>query len=776
MNRKIELLAPGGDIDSIKAAIAAGADALYCGLNQFNARNRATNIELADLHGVLRLAHSHGCKVYLTLNIIIVESEIKTLVNLLNKLVNTSIDGIIVQDLGLLYLLSKHYKGLEVHASTQLTTHNQGQIKFLSQLNATQVNLSRELSLAEIEALTPVAHKHRIKTEIFVHGSNCLSFSGLCYMSSVNEGKSGNRGRCSQPCRDNYLITPAGNNFPLNLKDNSAYLDLKDIAAAGVDSIKIEGRIKKFHYVYTVVKAWRDQLEKLYQGKKLDTDYGALQKVFNRDFSNSFLMGTIDRGMFIDNPMDDSARHLAQLTGRPTEENVKIHNKTLHDLRAEIVTNVGNKIKHLSIEKSPLTISVSGEAGTPLQVFVRTPETSFVVSSATELVQTDAYILNLHARDQRTQPHAFADSQKVAGKITVKDLDSATLARKFKPLNDTEYCIQHLETEGLKDGLFLPSNELTTLKKKILFALSGSKARVAPLQVPLLEKKNKANAKPTLSVLISSLKDLRACAKSSAKIFFQLPSCFESDYSGLIDIFLKNTELTPWFPSVLIGNDFAAAVDILQQVQPKRIVTNNTGIAYEANRMGISWIAGPTLNLVNSFSLLCLKENFNCYGAFVSSEISRQQIKDIVAPADFELYYSLYHPLLLLTSRQCLFHQIVGCDKDAIDADCLRSCHKTSSLTNLNAERLSVEKIKGDYHNLYSHNHFLNTDIVTELPDVFSSFLVDLRDVRAENNRELDRSRIVACFAALLKGKPDSEQALKQMLPSATNAQYINGL
>ena len=146
MKRKIELLAPGGDIDSIKAAIMAGANAIYCGLGKFNARDRAESISFKDLHGILRLAHKNDCEVFLTLNIIIVESEIPALVNLLNKLVNTKIDGVIVQDLGMFYLISKYFKRLNIHASTQLTTHNEGQIKFLSTLNASRVNLSRELS------------------------------------------------------------------------------------------------------------------------------------------------------------------------------------------------------------------------------------------------------------------------------------------------------------------------------------------------------------------------------------------------------------------------------------------------------------------------------------------------------------------------------------------------------------------------------------------------------------------------------------------------------
>ena len=272
MKQQFELLAPGGDIDSIKAAIVAGADAIYCGLDSFNARNRAVNLTFDELNGVLKLAHKHNCQVFLTLNIIILENEIPALLRLLNKLVNSRIDGVIVQDLGLFYLLSKYFKTLDIHASTQVTTHNEGQILFLNKLGVSRVNLSRELNINEIKSLTEFGHQNNILSEVFVHGSYCIAFSGLCYISSVYGGNSGNRGRCSQPCRDQYQTTPTGNDYPLNLKDNSAFSDLQLLADAGVDSLKIEGRIKGPSYVYTVVDSWRKQLQRYAQGAPLLAD------------------------------------------------------------------------------------------------------------------------------------------------------------------------------------------------------------------------------------------------------------------------------------------------------------------------------------------------------------------------------------------------------------------------------------------------------------------------------------------------------------------------
>jgi putative protease len=211
MNPKIELLAPGGDIDAIKAAIIAGADAVYCGLDNFNARNRASNISFDELVGTIRLAHQYECQIFLTLNIVILEREFKSLAKLLSKLANTTLDGVIVQDIGMFYILKKYFPTLDIHASTQLTTHNIGQVPFLKKLGASRLNLSRELNLREITAMAAVGHEHDVLTEVFVHGSLCVAFSGLCYSTSASAGNSGNRGRCSQACREEYETTATGN-------------------------------------------------------------------------------------------------------------------------------------------------------------------------------------------------------------------------------------------------------------------------------------------------------------------------------------------------------------------------------------------------------------------------------------------------------------------------------------------------------------------------------------------------------------------------------------
>lgn len=746
MKRKIELLAPGGDIDSIKAAILAGANAVYCGLSKFNARNRAANISFENLQGILRLAHKNNCEVFLTLNILILDSEIPALIKLLNRLVNTSIDGVIIQDFGILYLLSKYYKGFKIHASTQLTTHNEGQIQFLSKLNAQRVNLSRELSIHEIKALTTAAHKNSVSTEVFVHGSYCISFSGICYISSVLGGNSGNRGRCSQQCRDKYIQTPVGKDYPLNMKDNSAYFDLKELYDAGVDSLKIEGRIKEFEYVYTVVNSWKKQIHSFLKNNSLLSDNSDLYRVFNRDFTNSYLKGDINKGMFIDNPMSHSSKHFSENKNYSSNDKLTAAQDELYESKEKLRISIKNKIDRFNIEKIPLTLCISGKCGSPLKVSIKSPEIAFDILSEVDL--TD---------------------------VGLESLSSKMMRKKLKAIDDTEYYIDQLEF-NLDTDLYLPFKELTSIKKRILFILNGSREMIAPITIPAIKKQNDQKEKPTLSALISSPKDIDICNDSSADVYFQLPNSFKNELAEYVDLFKRNQKLIPWFPSILIGEDFKSAVEFLRQTQAKLIVTNNTGIAFEAYKRGTTWIAGPYLNMVNSYGLLSLKENFNCYGSFLSNEISKEQIMSVKKPDDFKLYYSIYHPIILMTSRQCLFHQVVGCEKSTIDDSCIQHCEKLASITNLKKETFSIKKKKGNYNEVYHSTHMLNTDIIHDIPNLFNGFFIDLRDIKTNTKMELDKAEIIKLFNKHISGSPDSKHQLQLNIHPTSSTQYKKGI
>ena len=659
---QFELLAPGGDLDSIKAAIAAGADAIYCGLDRFNARNRATNLTLDNLNGVLTLAHQHSCKIFLTLNVLILESEIPAIVRLLSQLNTTKIDGVIVQDLGLAYILKHHFPDLDVHASTQLNTHNEGQILFLNQLTASRVNLSRELNIDEIKHLAQFGREHNVMMEVFVHGSYCIGFSGICYISSARNGASGNRGRCSQPCREQYETTKTGNNYPLNMKDNSAFGDLKALADAGVYSLKVEGRIKKSHYVYTVVDNWRQQIDRLCEGLELSEDTTELYTVFNRDFSNAFLQGDFGKAMYIDNPRDHAVKHFSKVYQCQSADDVQAVKKKLYDDKTAIIEKVAEQTK------------------------------SFDVTST-----------------------------QVSG-------------------------------SSLKGSIDVPT-------------------------LPALPQPDPRQGAPKLSVLISSAQEAMLCEYHDIDVYYQLPMGLSGELSAMIELFQANPMLKPWFPAILIGEDYHAARVFLETIQPELSITNNSGVGMIAKELGLGWVAGPQMNTVNSYAFKCLQDEFAASGAFVSNELNMKQIRHIKRPQNMRSFYSIYHPNTLLTSRQCLFQQTEGCRKVKVNKGCLKRCDKRTSIINLKDNPYVVQKQKGSHNSIYSEHNVLNLQVLHDLPQLFTDVLIDLRDIQTETKVSASKPELIDAFLALLEEHSEQTvQTLNAMIQPTANAQYLKGL
>ncbi|MCL1044771.1 U32 family peptidase [Shewanella electrodiphila] len=763
MKPKIELLAPGGDVDAIKAAIIAGADAVYCGLDTFNARNRAANISFDQLVGIIRLAHQYDCRIFLTLNIVILEQEFKTLLKLLNRLVNTTLDGVIVQDMGLLYVLRKHFPTLDIHASTQLTTHNAGQIPFLRKLGATRVNLSRELNLREITSLAQVSKEHDTLLEVFVHGSLCVAFSGLCYSTSASAGNSGNRGRCSQACREEYETTESGNNFPLNIKDNSAFFDLPALIDAGVYSFKVEGRIKGASYVHTVIDSFRKQIDGYVETGELTQDGERLYKVFNRDFTNAFLRGDLNQSMFIDNPRDNSKNHLVDQLKADKGESISV--VQIHDAqqqlqvdKQQINASVDDKIAHLSIEKLKLNLSFASEPNKPLTLTVTTEHNSSDLA------------------DAETKTVVFSSSSLMmpSEKLSV---DKEAIEKRFKNINNANYELVQLQTDKLTDGLSIPYREITTLKNELLAYLNDGIAVIAEVELPKLARHPKdAEQKPALSMLICDEEDAKLAEVTDGDIYFKLPDAYKRGCTKYVDFLQQNPRLIPWFPPVLIGKDYDVALNILQQVKPELIVTNNTGIAYHAQQLGIKWIAGPFLNTTNSYALLAMQEGFDCAGAFISNEINKQQIKQIARPNNFKMLYSIYHPILLMASRQCFFQQSVGCEKPRIDNGCMLSCDKSTSIKNLKGDSFAIDKQKAGYPSIYNQDQFLNTEIIDDLSHMFDGFMIDLTNIGAGDKESPDKVELIKQFEALLDGQNEVSTTLATMVPESTHLQYKNGL
>ncbi|MBR2358785.1 MAG: DUF3656 domain-containing protein [Lentisphaeria bacterium] len=256
-NNNIELLAPAGTPEALAAAFAAGADAVYCGLPRFNARERGENFTVENMRQAIAYAHKLHKKVYITLNTLIKESELSDLAEYVAEIANMAPDAVIVQDLGVLRMLREFFPDLTIHASTQMGIHNSAGVRMAEKMGARRVILERQMTMEE---LTKLRQNSNLEIEIFCHGALCCSLSGSCLFSSYLGGASGNRGKCKQPCRRRFFARE-GNGFFFSTSDLATLEMIPEFRKLGVASLKIEGRLKQPDYVYNAVKAYRMVLD-----------------------------------------------------------------------------------------------------------------------------------------------------------------------------------------------------------------------------------------------------------------------------------------------------------------------------------------------------------------------------------------------------------------------------------------------------------------------------------------------------------------------------------
>lgn len=276
-NKDFELLAPAGSLEILKGVIESGADAVYVGGSMFGARAYANNFTEEELLEAIDFAHLRGVKVYLTVNTLIKNSEFSKLYDYLLPYYKRGLDAVIVQDLGVVKAIHEYFPSMEIHTSTQMTVTGADGVRFLSQFGVTRVVMAREVSLAEMKC---IHEETGMELEAFVHGALCYSYSGQCLFSSILGGRSGNRGRCAQPCRLPYTVEGKKDEYILSLKDMCGIKALDKLHDAGVYSLKIEGRMKQLEYACGVVKYYRSYIDSM--KPVTDADYDRIKALGNR--------------------------------------------------------------------------------------------------------------------------------------------------------------------------------------------------------------------------------------------------------------------------------------------------------------------------------------------------------------------------------------------------------------------------------------------------------------------------------------------------------------
>ena len=276
-NKDFELLAPAGSLEILKGVIESGADAVYVGGSMFGARAYANNFTEEELLEAIDFAHLRGVKVYLTVNTLIKNSEFSKLYDYLLPYYKRGLDAVIVQDIGVVKAIHEYFPSMEIHTSTQMTVTGADGVRFLSQFGVTRVVMAREVSLAEMKR---IHEETGMELEAFVHGALCYSYSGQCLFSSILGGRSGNRGRCAQPCRLPYTVEGKKDEYILSLKDMCGIKALDKLHDAGVYSLKIEGRMKQLEYACGVVKYYRSYIDSM--NPVTDADYDRIKALGNR--------------------------------------------------------------------------------------------------------------------------------------------------------------------------------------------------------------------------------------------------------------------------------------------------------------------------------------------------------------------------------------------------------------------------------------------------------------------------------------------------------------
>lgn len=399
--KKVELLAPAGNYDALLGAVNAGADAVYLGGEQYGARAYADNFSRDEIISGIRLAHIYHKKIYLTINTLVKERELEGLYDFLLPFYEAGLDGVIIQDLGVLTYVRRYFPGLELHASTQMTLTGSEGVSFLKEYGVSRVVPARELSLEEIKNLKETG----AEVEIFIHGAMCYCYSGQCLFSSILGGRSGNRGRCAQPCRLPYEINGGKECFPLSMRDMCTIDLLPELIESGVDSFKIEGRMKKPSYVAGVTAIYRKYIDQYYEKGSIHVSAQDRQLL-----SCLYIRSKIGDGYF--------HRH----NGR---EMLTLESPAYSETDPGILTEIADRYVHAP-EKVPVDAQIELCSGKPAKLSLRAREA--VITCEGEVVQ--------EAQKQPLQTEKIEQQIRKMGAslLKVQDIKVKTQGQVFLPI------------------------------------------------------------------------------------------------------------------------------------------------------------------------------------------------------------------------------------------------------------------------------------------------------------------------------------------------------
>ena len=599
----MELLAPAGSMEALRAAVCNGADAVYLGADTFNARINARNFSAADLQEAVVYCHVRGVKVHLTLNTLVLDREMPRAAELIRLAASCGVDAFIVQDLGVVSLCRQLAPDVPIHASTQMSIHSLEGVMEAAALGCSRVVLARELPAEEI---AHICKKSPVEIEVFVHGALCMCYSGQCYLSSVIGRRSGNRGQCAQPCRLPYGYGRfESTRYPLSLKDNCLAGELDELRRMGVASIKIEGRMKRPEYVAIVTRAYRTVLN---GGKLMPSDLQELETAFSRQgFTDGYFRGQTGSDIF----------------GRRQE--------------GEDTADLFASARATYEQGEPQRIGVRFYAmirrGEPAQLAVEDPDGNL-------------------CRTRGPVPE-----QAVYRSLTPQDLE-----QQLKKTGGTPYLCTAVRS-SLDPDLMLPASAINAMRRDVIAELTAKRGRAAPARLNAYDEPPRYDGiagEPQLTIAVRTAGQITSRMLSMKPTVLYVPLSELAEHPDLPQRVSVETQLAAILPRVIWSGELAPVARQLRTVYEmgvRQVLAGNLGQLHIARAAGFAVRGDFGLNIVNSRAMRYLREQ-GLDSQLLSFELTLPQIRDIskAVPAELLIYGRL--PLMLM--ENCVMKNRTG--------------------------------------------------------------------------------------------------------------------
>ena len=599
----MELLAPAGSMEALRAAVCNGADAVYLGADTFNARMNARNFSAADLQEAVVYCHVRGVKVHLTLNTLVLDREMPRAAELIRLAASCGVDAFIVQDLGVVSLCRQLAPDVPIHASTQMSIHSLEGVMEAAALGCSRVVLARELPAEEI---AHICKKSPVEIEVFVHGALCMCYSGQCYLSSVIGRRSGNRGQCAQPCRLPYGYGRfESTRYPLSLKDNCLAGELDELRRMGVASIKIEGRMKRPEYVAIVTRAYRTVLN---GGKLTPSDLQELETAFSRQgFTDGYFRGQTGSDMF----------------GRRQE--------------GEDTADLFASARATYEQGEPQRIGVRFYAmirrGEHAQLAVEDPDGNL-------------------CRTRGPVPE-----QAVYRSLTPQDLE-----QQLKKTGGTPYLCTAVRS-SLDPDLMLPASAINAMRRDVIAELTAKRGRAAPARLNAYDEPPRYDGiagEPQLTIAVRTAGQITSRMLSMKPTVLYVPLSELAEHPDLRQRVSVETQLAAILPRVIWSGELAPVARQLRTVYEmgvRQVLAGNLGQLHIARAAGFAVRGDFGLNIVNSRAMRYLREQ-GLDSQLLSFELTLPQVRDIskAVPAELLIYGRL--PLMLM--ENCVMKNRTG--------------------------------------------------------------------------------------------------------------------